>query len=201
MFNLQGSEIIVILVLALVVLGPEKLPSAIRQFTKTYAELRKMGNGFQSELKDALEEPMREMRETANIVRDATDPTKIMAEAEAEQRLEHTRVMEDASPVADAPPATEWADGTADGTFASPAPGVLPASGRAAAAIPVSVHITAATTSTPATAATGHGTPRRRRTPPPPPPPLTAAAPPPPPPPPPAPTPAPFPPRRSESSA
>ena len=127
MFNLQGSEIIVILVLALVVLGPEKLPSAIRQFTKTYAELRKMGNGFQSELKDALEEPMREMRETANIVRDAADPTKIMAEAEAEQRLEHTRVMEDASPVADAPPATDWADGTVRSSDSRrPRPGSCP---------------------------------------------------------------------------
>ena len=197
MFNLQGSEIIVILVLALVVLGPEKLPSAIRQFTKTYAELRKMGNGFQSELKDALEEPMREMRETANIVRDATDPTKIMAEAEAEQRLEHTRVMEDASPVADATPATEWADGTADGTFASPAPGVLPAAG----APPPPSASPSASPSTSPPPPPAPPPPPPLATAPPPPPPLTAAAPPPPPPPPPAPTPAPFPPRRSESSA
>ena len=128
MFNLQGSEIIVILVLALVVLGPEKLPNAIRQFSKTYAELRKMGNGFQSELKDALEEPMREMRETADMVREATDPTRFMAEAEAEQRLDHTRVMEDASPVADAPPATEWTDGALPSppSTASPASGAPP---------------------------------------------------------------------------
>ena len=92
MFNLQGSEIIVILILALVVLGPEKLPNAVRQFTRTYAELKKMGNGFQSELKSALDEPMREMRETANLVRDAADPKKLLQEAEAEQRLEHTTV-------------------------------------------------------------------------------------------------------------
>lgn len=87
MFNLQGSEIIVILLLALVVLGPEKLPDAVRKFTQTYAELKKMGSGFQSELKSALDEPMREMRETANMVRDAADPAKVAAEAEAEQRL------------------------------------------------------------------------------------------------------------------
>lgn len=87
MFNLQGSEIIVILLLALVVLGPEKLPDAVRRFTQTYAELKKMGTGFQSELKSALDEPMREMRETANVVRDAADPAKVTAEAEAEQRL------------------------------------------------------------------------------------------------------------------
>jgi len=86
-FNLQGSEIIVILLLALVVLGPEKLPDAVRKFTQTYSELKKMSTGFQSELKSALDEPMREMRETANLVRDAADPSKLMAEAEAEQRV------------------------------------------------------------------------------------------------------------------
>ncbi len=56
MFNLQGSEIIVILLLALVVLGPEKLPEAVRKFTQTYSELKKMSSGFQSELKSALDE-------------------------------------------------------------------------------------------------------------------------------------------------
>lgn len=119
MFNLQGSEIIVILLLALVVLGPEKLPDAVRKFTKTYAEFKKMSSGFQSELKSALDEPMREIRETANLVRDAADPKKIMAEAEAEQR-----VLDDADRVermrpADPTPANDWAApaaGTVDTT-------------------------------------------------------------------------------------
>ncbi len=83
MFNLQGSEIIFILLLALVVLGPEKLPSAIRRFTQTYAELRKMGTGFQTELKSALDEPMREMKETAGLIREAADPARMMADADA----------------------------------------------------------------------------------------------------------------------
>ena len=87
MFNLQGSEIIIILLLALVVLGPDKLPDAVRRFSQTYSELKKMGSGFQTELKSALDEPMREMRETAQVVRDAVDPSKITAEAEAERRL------------------------------------------------------------------------------------------------------------------
>jgi hypothetical protein len=34
-----------------------------------------MGSGFQSEIKSAFDEPMREMRETAQtVVRDAADP-------------------------------------------------------------------------------------------------------------------------------
>ncbi|MGB0111698.1 MAG: twin-arginine translocase TatA/TatE family subunit [Ilumatobacteraceae bacterium] len=109
MFNLQGSEIIVILLLALVVLGPDKLPDAIRKFMQTYSEFKKMSSGFQSELKSALDEPMREMRETATLMRDAVDPNKIVAEAEAEQRL-----REDAERVSD-----ETADADADAVEAA----------------------------------------------------------------------------------
>jgi sec-independent protein translocase protein TatB len=140
-FNLQGSEIIVILLLALVVLGPEKLPDAVRKFTQTYSELKKMSNGFQSELKSALDEPMREMRETANLVRDAAYPRKFMAEADAEQR-----VLDDAAKATDRmherpgdpTAATDWSaptPGTADASRngASPfAPPAQPGDGHAA---------------------------------------------------------------------
>jgi sec-independent protein translocase protein TatB len=70
-FNLSGSEIVVILLLALIVLGPEKLPEAIRRFGRIYGELRKMGTGFQSEFRTAFEEPLKELRETAQLTRDA----------------------------------------------------------------------------------------------------------------------------------
>ena len=71
MFNFSGSEIVFLLLLALIILGPEKLPDAIRSFGKTYAEFKKMTTGFQSELKTALDEPMREMRETADVFKQA----------------------------------------------------------------------------------------------------------------------------------
>jgi sec-independent protein translocase protein TatB len=74
-FNMSGTEIVVILLLALVVLGPEKLPDAIRKFGKTYAELKKMGTGFQQEFKSAIDEPMREMRETADLLKKSADFT------------------------------------------------------------------------------------------------------------------------------
>jgi sec-independent protein translocase protein TatB len=70
-FNFSGSEIVFLLLIALVVLGPEKLPEAIRRFGKTYAEFKKMTTGFQTELKSALDEPMREMRETADAFKKA----------------------------------------------------------------------------------------------------------------------------------
>lgn len=88
MFNLQGSEIIFILLIALVVLGPEKLPGAIRRVTTLYAELRKMSSGFQEEFKSALDEPIREMKSTADLMKNAADPKRIAEEAEREAELE-----------------------------------------------------------------------------------------------------------------
>jgi sec-independent protein translocase protein TatB len=83
-FNLQGSEIIFILLIALVILGPEKLPGAIRRAMKTYAELRKLGDGFQSEFKSVIDEPLREMKETAGLIKDQVDPKKFAESAERE---------------------------------------------------------------------------------------------------------------------
>lgn len=73
MFNLSGSEIVFILLLALVILGPEKLPEALRSFGRTYGELKKMSSGFQSEFKQALDEPVRELRGTADALRQAAN--------------------------------------------------------------------------------------------------------------------------------
>lgn len=85
-FNLGPGEIIVILVAGLVILGPEKLPDMIRKAGRLYGELRRMANGFQSELRDAFEEPMNEFKSTANMAKGFFDPA--VAEAEAKAELE-----------------------------------------------------------------------------------------------------------------
>ncbi len=69
MFNLSGGEIIVILVLALIVIGPEKLPDAVRKAGRAYAELRKLSTGFQSELQENLGEPLRAVQDTVSMMR------------------------------------------------------------------------------------------------------------------------------------
>ena len=69
MFNIGGGELIVILIIALIVLGPDKLPDAIRRAGRLYGELRRMSSGFQSELRDALDEPMRDVRSTTDLVK------------------------------------------------------------------------------------------------------------------------------------
>ncbi|MBI4884220.1 MAG: twin-arginine translocase TatA/TatE family subunit [Actinobacteria bacterium] len=73
MFNLTGSEIAFLVLIGLIVLGPEKLPDAVRRFTKGYNEFKKMAGGFQGEMKQAFEEPMRELRGTADAVRKAAE--------------------------------------------------------------------------------------------------------------------------------
>jgi len=55
MFNVGAGEIAVILVLALIVLGPDKLPSAARQAGKYLSEFRRISDGFQRELRDAMD--------------------------------------------------------------------------------------------------------------------------------------------------
>ena len=87
MFNIQGSEMIFLLLVALIILGPEKLPDAIRKFGRAYAEFKKMANGFQGELRQALDEPMRELKDTADMMRNAVnfddDPAPVVADEPA----------------------------------------------------------------------------------------------------------------------
>jgi sec-independent protein translocase protein TatB len=122
-FNVTGSELVIILLVALIVLGPEKLPDAIRKVGRVYGELRRMSAGFQSELKDALDEPMREMRDTMDTVKGGftfgddgeAPPTATPSEG---PRL----VPDDGAPQPDSPhaAASEPADGTEP--TAGPAP-------------------------------------------------------------------------------
>ncbi|MEQ8718194.1 MAG: twin-arginine translocase TatA/TatE family subunit [Acidimicrobiales bacterium] len=56
MFNVGTGELMVILLVALLVLGPTKLPGAARQTAKTLTELRKVSTGFQREMKAAMDD-------------------------------------------------------------------------------------------------------------------------------------------------
>jgi sec-independent protein translocase protein TatB len=68
-FNVTGGEVIIIILAALVVLGPEKLPDMMRRAGKLYGELRRMSDGFQQEIRSALDEPTKELRETADMAK------------------------------------------------------------------------------------------------------------------------------------
>ncbi len=55
MFNVGGPEVLVILLVALIVLGPAQLPKAARQVGNVMNEIRKISSGFQQELTSAFE--------------------------------------------------------------------------------------------------------------------------------------------------
>jgi sec-independent protein translocase protein TatB len=111
-FNLSGSEIVVILLAALVVLGPEKLPEAIRRFGRVYGEVKRVSKGFQSEFTQAFQEPLNELKETARMTKEAV-----------------TSGFEDGNPKADVKPnfgSTADAKSTPPDAVNPPADAVIP---------------------------------------------------------------------------
>ena len=88
MGNVGGGEILVILLVALIVLGPTKLPTAIRQVGRFIGEVRRIGTGFQQELREATEplrEPLKETKATLQAadkeLREVAKPLKETAAA------------------------------------------------------------------------------------------------------------------------
>lgn len=69
MFNITGGELIIIAVVALIILGPDKLPDFLRRAGRVYGEVKKMSSGFKTEFRDAIEEPVREMQDTVNLAK------------------------------------------------------------------------------------------------------------------------------------
>ena len=76
MFNLSGTELVFIAVLGLIVLGPEKLPGAMRKAGKIYREIRSISSNVQREVQKVMDEPMRQVKslveEPANELKKAS---------------------------------------------------------------------------------------------------------------------------------
>jgi sec-independent protein translocase protein TatB len=56
MLNIGPGEVLAILVITLIVLGPEKLPEVLRTVGRVTSELRRISSGFQTELRNALDD-------------------------------------------------------------------------------------------------------------------------------------------------
>jgi sec-independent protein translocase protein TatB len=64
--NLDPEKLIVVFVIAMLVLGPKRLPEAARTAGRWLAEVRKYTSGFQNEFRDLLAEP----RQQTSALRD-----------------------------------------------------------------------------------------------------------------------------------
>jgi sec-independent protein translocase protein TatB len=76
MFNVGGGEFLIILLVALVVLGPQKLPDAARQIGKIVGEFRRISSGFQREMQSALKDPVSKVT-GESTPKSLTDVTKV----------------------------------------------------------------------------------------------------------------------------
>jgi TatA/E family protein of Tat protein translocase len=56
-FNVGPEKLLLLFVIALLVLGPTKLPDAARQLGKALGEFRKVSGRLQDEVRDALADP------------------------------------------------------------------------------------------------------------------------------------------------
>lgn len=58
MLNIGGGELLIIFLVALIVLGPTKLPDAAKQAGKIMGEFRRLSSGFQREMQSAMSDPV-----------------------------------------------------------------------------------------------------------------------------------------------
>jgi Tat protein translocase TatB subunit len=86
MFNIGGGEVLVIALIALIVLGPQRLPNAARQAGKVMGDLRRISSGFQSELRTAFEDHERESADAAPAITPMT-PALTPADADITESL------------------------------------------------------------------------------------------------------------------
>jgi sec-independent protein translocase protein TatB len=66
MGNVGPEKLLLLFVVALIVLGPSKLPEAARTMGKILGEFRRISGGFQAEMRDALFDPVASTREAVS---------------------------------------------------------------------------------------------------------------------------------------
>lgn len=77
-----------LLIIGLVVLGPEKLPDAIRRVGRLYAELKRMSSGVQKDLRQVMDEPIKEFMKTTNTAKSLFTDTTNEFRAAAKEIIE-----------------------------------------------------------------------------------------------------------------
>jgi sec-independent protein translocase protein TatB len=137
MFDIGWSEMLVIALVALVVLGPKELPGALKTFAYWMKQARKLAREFQSGIDDIVREA--ELDEAKKAIQSATS---MNIGREIEKTVDPTgeikKVMEEDKPAASAPalsPAPAVAP--TPSVPASPPAGNIAANGAANPAAPI----------------------------------------------------------------
>lgn len=69
MLNFSPEKLFLVGLIALVVLGPSRLPQAARTLGRMVAELRRMSSSFQQEVRDAMGDTMDPLQDTADSIK------------------------------------------------------------------------------------------------------------------------------------
>ncbi len=80
MFGLSSEKIMILLVLALFILGPERLPGYARSFAQFIKKMRTMANSAQAQMKDELGEGFEDL-DWKKLDPRQYDPRRIIREA------------------------------------------------------------------------------------------------------------------------
>ena len=112
MFDIAWTEILVVAVIAIIVVGPKELPGMLRAFGKTFSQVRRTAREFQSTFNDALREAERQadLEDVRKYFRDmrAMDPTKALRKGLDDTKKQLSGKIDDsAKPAADKSAATK----------------------------------------------------------------------------------------------
>ncbi len=136
MFSLSPAKILVILVVALVVLGPDKLPGVARQLGALWGDLRRLRTRLESEVRGVFPE-LPPTHELSQAVRSPLGYLNRLADEH-----EHSQGDGVSTVVADDPGPTRSPPGTSNGWGApaaspqAPGPGTGPEAGEPLPSVP-----------------------------------------------------------------
>ena len=117
MFDIGWSELVVIAVVALVVIGPKELPAVLRTFSQYLGKIRRMASEFQGQFQEAMREA--EMADLKKSVDEMTDVAKGFTDFDPLASVKKEVDSFTADPLATTPPASASPEAAAPGT---PAP-------------------------------------------------------------------------------
>ncbi len=119
MFNIGGGELLVIVLIALIVLGPQRLPDAMRTFGRVVGEVRRISSGFQQELREAFEDS-ESAEEPSPPRREAVPLAAAVAEADPDIDDEDEPARDEQAPPTDHTHEPEPGDAAGAGTSVAP---------------------------------------------------------------------------------
>lgn len=146
MFDIGWSELVVIGVVALIVIGPKELPSVLRMIGQSLGKVRRMAAEFQGQFNEAMREAeMADIKKSFDDISSASrdlNPTKLLATLEehaigSERSQPKVESTDAAKPAAETPSAETPAVETPSTSTSTPAPAVESSAASSEPAPPV----------------------------------------------------------------